>query len=244
MTDADGLRAAVPLRGPLFARIRFYTRYLADTALDFVFPPRCIQCRRAGSLLCPDCQLKIESPAAVRDPDGVLDERRATAVFEGAIRQAIHAFKYDNRFRYAQVLAERLSAEYTRSGWDADVICAVPLHPARLAERGYNQAGLLADRLAAAVHVAYRGDVLTRVRETRHQVGLNYAERQTNVTDAFAANQRIVEQKKVVIIDDVYTTGATLRACASALRQAGATHIWGLTVCSASQHGDAPDVSV
>jgi predicted amidophosphoribosyltransferase len=94
---------------------------------------------------------------------------------------------------------------------------------------------LLAARLSIAIGVPFHAEAVQRVRATRPQVGLNYHDRQTNVAGAFVADSALVSGQSVVVIDDVYTTGATLIACAEALRSAGAQQVWALTVASAFQ---------
>jgi ComF family protein len=112
----------------------------------------------------------------------------------------------------------------------ADVIVPVPLHPDREAERGYNQAGLLARALAEQVGLPIREDGLMRVRATSPQVTLNAKERQSNVAGAFRVGKGHIAGKRVLLIDDVCTTGATIEACAQALKAEGAQSAWGLTV--------------
>lgn len=211
---------------------RLLTDHLLNTALDVLFPPRCIACGCAGSLFCARCQAAIPAPPAMREPGSPLAEWRASAEFGGAIQKAIHAYKYKNQRRMAIPLAERLIHVLEASAWRPTLITAAPLHESRLRERGYNQAALLAERLARAASVPFRSDIICRVRATRPQVGLNARQRLQNVADAFEAH-RAVAGETIVIVDDVYTTGATLRACAHALRTAGAACVWGLTVASA-----------
>jgi ComF family protein len=185
-----------------------------------------------GSLFCARCQAAISTPPPQREPGSPLAEWRASAQFGGPIQKAIHAYKYKNQRRMAVPLTDRLIAVLEQSGWQPTLITAAPLHESRLRERGYNQAALLAERLAQASDLPFRGEIIRRVRATRPQVGLNARDRQENVADAFAA-QRTAAGESILIVDDVYTTGATLRACAHALREAGAACVWGLAVASA-----------
>ncbi len=212
------------------ARIRLLVQHLQNTALDFFFPPRCIACGCAGSLFCSACQAAIPFPPPVVEPDSPLLERRATADFGGAIQKAIHALKYKGQRAYAEPLGERLAAELTRSGWQPTLLTAIPLHEARLQTRGYNQAALLARALARQAGLPFEPTAIRRLRDTRPQVGLGARDRQTNVSGAFGAEIPIVKDQRVIIVDDVCTTGATLRACATALLEAGAAQVWGLTV--------------
>jgi ComF family protein len=181
--------------------------------------------------LCPRC-LATVMRAPARELPG-LDGIRVRALFEGAISAAIHAFKYQRQTRLVQPLGALLCEAVQDAGWSVDVVTAVPLHAARLRERGYNQAALLADYLARAEGWACIPSAVQRVRETASQVHLNAQERRANVADAFAADPDWVRGHCVLIIDDVLTTGATLGACADAVRAAGATRVYGATVAGA-----------
>jgi ComF family protein len=241
MNDADGLQrqfARSPRTLPLgVASFRLLAQRLVDSALDFLFPPRCIGCQRVGSLICASCQASVPLPPPSHEPHERLNERRATAYHAGLVRDAIHAFKYENQPRYAAVLVDRLHMAWQQAGWAATLITAAPLHVARLRERGYNQAALLGRELATRTGLPFREEALRRMRDTRTQVGLNYSQRQMNVTAAFDADSAIVKGQAIILVDDVYTTGATLNACAEALISAGASAVWGLTVAVA-QRGD------
>ncbi len=238
MTQMDGLRGNNDARNPHIIRLQLVARQLAETALDFLFPPRCIQCNRAGSLLCVSCQSELPPSPVVCEADSPLRQQRATAIYQGGLRKAIHAFKYENQYSFANVLSQRLHLEYQQASWNATLFTAAPLHPNRLRSRGYNQAALLAERVAQRAGKPFSGTALRRIRETQSQVGLSAQERMGNVADAFEADPSIVSNQHIVIVDDVYTTGATLKSCASALRKAGAAEVWGLTLASA--HHDDP----
>ena len=232
MTEPSGLSANY--RGsPLPSRLRLLARQLTRTALDLIFPPRCIQCGRVGSLFCATCQQQIVPTAPIVEQNGPLSERRSTGEFGEGLQKAIHALKYSGRFQYAELLGERLVEEFRRTAWQATLVTAAPLHESRRQARGYNQAELLASYLAAATGIQFQPDAIVKTRDTKPQVGLGFQERQMNVADAFKALPELVLDQQIVIIDDVYTTGATLRACAHALLEAGASKVWALTVASA-----------
>lgn len=239
MTKQAGLPDGQPPSGglPLPPWLRYSAQVIFDTALNLLYPPQCISCaRHVGSLYCERCQTQLETPQPIRDGDGLIVERRATAYFDGPIRQAIHALKYEGKFSFAEVLGRRLAATLAQSAWQPTVLTVCPLHPVRLRERGYNQSDLLARPLAHLSNVPYRPRALQRTRDTRHQVGLNAAERQTNVAGAFSADPNLVRGQVVLVIDDVFTTGATLRECAQALLQAEASAVYALTVAASAPH--------
>lgn len=170
--------------------------------------------------MCPIC---INHPLII---DGI----RSLFLFQGTVRQAILQLKYRHLKSIAtplsQLLAEYLSSHPLRG----EAIIPVPLHPKRLRERGYNQASLLAKKLSRLGGLPVVEDTLIRVRDALPQARTRSAiERRQNVQDAFVCHQGL-EGKQVLLIDDVCTTGATLDACAIALKAAGSGSVWGLTV--------------
>lgn len=231
--------------------------------LDLVFPPRCLVCHKPGILLCdaccrdfppvppPVCQLCGDPTRAAglcwrcRRTPPAIDGMRSVVLFEREAREAVHLLKYGNRPALAEPLA-RLMADY----WQAhpipvDLVTAVPLHPARQRERGYNQADLLARAFGRMIGVPVGSAVLRRVRHTRPQVSLNAAQRRENMQSAFATiaptqfskrqgdDSLVVSGRRVLVIDDVRTTGSTLEACSLALKAAGASSVWGFTLARA-----------
>ena len=117
--------------------------------------------------------------------------------------------------------------------WPVNLVTAVPVGVARRAERGYNQAALLAWPVAYGCSLPYQSRALVKIRETRSQVGLNRLERRQNVEIAYQARHELVTGKNVLVIDDVATSGATLDACTKALLDAGASQVFGLTLARA-----------
>jgi ComF family protein len=151
---------------------------------------------------------------------------------ENPIRPAIHVLKYQNHQAVAAVLAGLLADAYRRYALAVDLIMPVPLHPARLKERGYNQSELLASQLGQLLQLPVNSTKLQRIKKTEAQVGLGAGERQKNVAGAFAVKTTLQDQS-ILLIDDVCTTGSTLDACAVALKAAGAASVWGLTLARA-----------
>jgi ComF family protein len=244
----------------LLARLR----HVATAGLDLLFPPLCVGCGRLGERFCSHCAQAVEAvpqpqcthcgfvlPAVtarcvncagrVDDP---LTFTRAAALHSSPLREAIHAFKYEAQPELAPLFARYLVAVYAEPPWSelpqpVTAVVPVPLHPQRLEERGYNQAALLAMTFGDAVGLPVQLGWLERTRETRHQVGLGPKERQANVDDAFAATRSLTGQR-LLLIDDVFTTGATMRACAAAALAAGAVAVYGLTLAQPVRRAHLP----
>lgn len=167
-------------------------------------------------------------------PPQAIDTIRSVAFFEdGAMRPAIHQFKYHNLRALGQDLAALMLERAGHRLPPIDVIVPVPLHPARQRERGYNQSEIIARHLAAALHLPADSRTLQRSRNTASQAGLNGAARQQNVAGAFTCVSSALAHKSVLLVDDVCTTGATLDACAFALKQGRARAVHGLTLARA-----------
>lgn len=153
---------------------------------------------------------------------------------EGSIARAIHLFKYEDRPELARPLA-RLVAERLGPLEPELSVAAIPLHESRFRERKYDQAHLLASELAQLWRLSYLPRALQRTRATRRQVGLDEAAREDNVANAFLGSK--VKNLKILLVDDVFTTGATARAASEALRVAGALDVWVLAVGRAHSVG-------
>jgi ComF family protein len=149
------------------------------------------------------------------------------------MREAIHRLKYSNSQDLAIPLGEMMVSYWQDVHLPAEVIVPVPLHARRLRERGYNQAALLARELGKGVGLPVLESALVRVRETSPQIDLNAKERKENVQGAFRCPDDQLAGKSVLLLDDVYTTGATLEACSLALKQRGARAVWALTLARA-----------
>ena len=222
------------------------------TFLDLLFPPRCVGCRKVGGWLCSECRNAIEllrpplcPHCGILTAEGKLCPRcqraslqidgvRSVAFFEGPMREAIHCFKYSNLQDLATPLGEMMVSYWQDVHLPADVIVPVPLHARRLRERGYNQAALLARELGKGVGLPVLESALIRVRDTSPQVDLSAEERRENVHGAFHCRDDRLVGESVLLVDDVYTTGATLEACSLALKQRGVRTAWALTLARAS----------
>jgi ComF family protein len=197
--------------------------------LELLFPERCAGCGRYGELFCPRCRSHLQAyPAALEAlPD--LDAAFVAFLFDERIRNALHQFKYRRVQRMARPLAD-LMAQQLRPALPSGALLPVPLHAGRLAERGFNQAEVLARRLAERTRRPLCIDGLQRCRETGQQARLNRSERRRNMEDAFVWEAAAAPPPMVLIVDDVLTTGATIAACARALREAGSREVYAVAL--------------
>jgi ComF family protein len=163
---------------------------------------------------------------------GALTAVYTAVAYVGPIPRAIHQLKYESQFAVATPLSELMATAWQPHWPEMDLIVPIPLHKKREQKRGYNQSALIAQAFGQLCNVPHAAEALYRVRFTTPQVGLNAHERKHNVDDAFWAT-KIAQNKTVLLIDDVYTTGATMAAAASALLTAGATAVYGYALARA-----------
>jgi ComF family protein len=242
---------------PVFATAQFFAAG-GRALVQAVLPPTCLACRKpAGATggLCPQCWQgagfierpycerlgtpfaydsggPLISPVAFADPPA-FDHARSAMRFSDVARDLVHLLKYGDRLDLVRPFAiwmTRAGGELLR---EADALVPVPLHWTRLFQRRFNQSAELARGISRQTKVAVIDDVLARVRATPPQVGLARDERAKNVHGAFSIDKSArgqVKGKRIILIDDVLTTGATANACARVLRRAGASRIDVLTL--------------
>ena len=222
---------------------------LKGIALDFLFPRWCVGCGKEGDFLCYSCRQRLPQimpplcPKCGRpQSSGILcpscvawqaeiDGIRSPFRFDGLIREAIHQLKYRNLRALAVSLAQLLQAYLVANPVPGEVLVPVPLHQKRLRERGYNQSSLLARELGKLINLPVVDDCLIRQRHAPPQARTSTVdERLSNVAGAFACRDQRLQDKQILLIDDVSTSGATLDACAGALKATGATSVWGLVL--------------
>jgi ComF family protein len=225
---------------------------MLSSLADLLLPPVCISCRRrVGShgLLCGDCWGEIDfiappicarlglplpyetsepclSAAAIANPP-LYDRARAVARYASTMRDLIQSFKYGDRQEGVALFGRWLVGAGAKLLADADLIVPVPLYRARFWSRRFNQSAMLAHEVGKNAGVPVDCFLLARVKRTEAQVGLSAAQRRKNVAGAFRVtkDRASLRGKRVLLIDDVITTGATAEACAKTLKRAGAGHV-------------------
>ena len=244
-------RAATPAaQRATMSRARDIARATARSALAVIYPPACIACgaatgephtlcaqcwatirfierpfcERLGTPFAVDLGMPLLSPAAIADPP-VFERARAVARYEEVARGLVHRLKYGDRLELAKALGAMMARAGAEVLADADVIVPVPLHPARLWWRRFNQAMALSSVISRLSGVPADAFLLARVRRTQSQVGLTRHQRADNLQGAFRAREDArprLKGKRVLLVDDVITTGATANAAARALLRGGA----------------------
>lgn len=230
----------------------------AGVAVDAIFPPRCFLCADIISQkghVCVSCWRELQfitAPqcgccghpfeyavgedalcgACIQD-EPAYDKARAVLSYDDASRKLVTRFKFSDMTHSGHTLASWMIRAGEQCTRDADVIVPVPLHRMRLVKRRYNQAAILARYIARQTELPLLVDGLKRLKHTTPQSGLSRRQRKLNVKGAFAVpSSRLqqIEKKRILLIDDVMTTGATLEACAKALKKAGAAQVRVLTL--------------
>lgn len=265
---AEGDSGPVEVRHSPITRVRTLCRRAIAVASDFVLPPLCLSCRAplaSHDTLCSACWGEITfirpplcdrlglpmpfdaggtmiSAAAAASPPPY-DRARAVATFDGGMRELVHGLKFRDRQDARGLLGRWLAEAGKDLIRDTHAVVPVPLSRWRLASRGFNQAALLAQDFARRTGLAYEPMMLARIKRTASQVGLTRSERELNVARAFAVPQGELARLKgrnILLIDDVITTGATVGACAKALKRAGAQRVDVLALALVTDSARAP----
>ncbi len=223
--------------------------------LDILFPKFCIRCNKEGNYLCPDCLASIKisneqfcpfcSPPVI-----VLDGKTCRACSRSKklaglfcagsyknplVKKMLGLFKYEPFVKDLSLLLASLIITHFKllnKEPNIDFVIPVPSHPSKLKERGFNPAREIAFELAKFLKKPLLSDVLVKTKPTLAQVELKYSqERLKNVRGAFSVpNRAEIQRKKILLVDDIFTTGATMEECAQTLKAAGAREVWGAVV--------------
>ena len=209
---------------------------LKNSVKDILFPVRCPYCETVihkTEYACEDCKKKFPSPAIIKYAVGGY---KCTSPFpyDGIFKKAVKRFKFGNKGGYAKQLAFPIVQSILESypSADFDLITCVPMHKKRLAQRGYNQAELLAKECAKIMNIPYC-DTLEKYKENREQHSIKASERAKNVKGVYRIiDKELVRDKNILIIDDIITTGNTLGECAKILMKQGCKSVDCAVLCS------------
>ncbi len=223
-------------------------------SLDVLYPPSCASCGHEGARLCGNCQSQISlseqniceicgEPQNERcicercrtDPPP-FTALRSYAEFSGPIREGLHQLKYKSNLGLGDTFSSFLIGLLDDLKWEFDYVLPVPTSKQHKINRGYNQAAVIAFPIALAFNAKYSDNLIKRTKETKSQIDLSISERFKNLHNAFQGNSATLNHKKVLLVDDVTTTGATIMSCSKALVESGCERIYCLTVAKTPKH--------
>ncbi len=223
--------------------------------LDILFPRFCLNCQKEGSYLCQDCFSLIDifqrqyCPFCLRPK--VVDDGRTCASCEKTkklsglycaasydnfiVKRLVNQFKYEP---YIKELAEPLVSliiahinSIDKQDFNEFVLIPIPLHKKRLRRRGFNQAEEIAKELSRKLNIPVFNNILIKIKKTPPQVELNKKEREENILGSFIyQSSELIKNRKILLVDDVFTTGSTMEECAKVLKKDGAKEIWGAVI--------------
>lgn len=229
---------------------------IIEEIVSLVFPRRCPVCDEvlmAGKYICEDCRKKlyfIKEPVCKKCGKTLEQEQqeycsdcvrkkhffvqgKAVFAYQKEMKKSMYRFKYSNKREYADFYAAEAAKLY--SGWvkhrEIEVIVPIPMYFWKKRRRGYNQAEVFARRLGKQLHIPVTGKIVKRIRNTRPQKELNDVERKENLKKAFKIAPDIVKYRKILLVDDIYTTGSTMDAVAEVLLEAGVKEVYFICVC-------------
>lgn len=233
---------------------------IKDFLLELFFPSFCFGCNKEGTYLCDDCRATLEISEynyclcnnPLRLPSTTktgkcnrCSSKKLSGLYSALpykekflTRQLIHHFKYKPYIKdlsrvLAGILIEHFVITYNNINeiWDNSVLIPVPLDKKGLKSRGYNQSEELAKELSTVLEIPLITDVLIKIKSTESQMKLSKEEREENIKDAFGTvNSERIKDKKIFLVDDVYTTGSTMEECARILKKAGTKQVWGIVI--------------
>lgn len=195
--------------------------------LHYIGALRCLRCGKKlyseKEEFCNDCKTKSH----------LFKQGVGVFAYDDKIKQAMYRFKYSNRRDYANFFGETIAARhgYLIRRWQPQVIIPIPLYKIKYFQRGYNQAELIANVLGRELEIPVDKEILVRAKKTRAMKELNDEERVKNLQNAFKLSENIVKYKKILLVDDIYTTGATIDACSEVLLAGGAKEVYFASVC-------------
>lgn len=230
---------------------------LVEELLSLIYPRCCPVCHKIvtpkGEMICKSCRKRLRpiqeprckkcgKPLAKEEQEYCYDcakgkhcyeEGIALYVYDDVMQKSIAYFKFRNRREYAKAYAEEVERYlgWKLLCWEADCLIPVPIHKQKLIQRGFNQAEVLAKAISRLIGIVVDAELLARVQKTLPQKELNDEERRKNLINAFQIQKKGVKYKRVILVDDIYTTGSTIDACARVLKASGIQKVYFLSLC-------------
>jgi ComF family protein len=229
---------------------------ISEEIINIVYPPTCPICGKilklSNNQVCEDCKKKIKymkEPTCKKCGKQLIAEEQEYCydcsrkehlftrgitlwLYDTHVKKSIYNFKYNNKREYAKTYANEIIKQHHRQilNWDADGIVPIPLHKSKMKSRGFNQAEVLALALSKQLGIPMYHNLVKRIKKTLPQKALNDKQRINNLKNAFKIRKFDVKLKKVILIDDIYTTGITINSVTEVLKNAGVTEIYFITV--------------
>lgn len=211
---------------------------IKEFIFDLLFPKFCLNCGREGSYLCPDCFSLIDIGEREYHFSKNLNGLYCPASYNNfIIKKIINQFKYDPFIKELSKPLSSLIVAYLinldKINFQDFILVPIPLHKKKLKRRGFNQAEEIAKELSKFLKIPLSNDVLIKTKQTPAQVELKKEEREKNIKGVFFCQKpEIVRERKILLVDDIFTTGSTLEENARLLKEAGAKEIWGIVAAS------------
>jgi len=223
---------------------------------EVLCPPCCVICQKIlpiGKMICYECRQKLPLTGSVvcmkcgkpidgendelcrdcRNTEHYFDRNIALWTYSPQLKQSIYRFKYGNKRYYGKFYAEEIMRRYARliKLWGVDAIVPIPLFKGKLRARGYNQAAIIANELGRISKIAVRDDIVVRVRNTIPMKELNDKERRKNIKGSFKITKSMIQLNKILLLDDIFTTGSTVDEVSKVLKTYGVKSVYALTLC-------------
>ena len=236
--------------------MRSHIKKIAAIILDALFPSQCASCKKEGSFLCaecfekhthsgnwycPHCKKRIPPATDTHCSTNCKKHSKIDAVFSigyyanPALRELLHIYKFSSVAEIGALLGKKLATELANNNaciTTDTLVIPVPLHKKRLRSRGFNQAEVLARHIAEALNLPLLTNILIKTKRTPPQSGIDdHEKRRDNVAGVFTViKPELIQKKDILLVDDIFTSGATMNECASVLKAAGARNIYGVAV--------------
>mgnify|MGYP002639092981 CR=1 FL=1 len=218
--------------------------------MDFFIPRFCTVCKikldTSNKFVCENCEIKIQFLSEEQihseflrkfNSVNIIDDYTSLYIFEekGSLQKLVHALKYENKFKIGIFLGKKLGNNKSEifNSWDADFIIPVPLFNLKKVERGFNQSFYISKGINQVTNLPIKKNIIKRTKNTISQTTLTLEERKENLHEAFTlTNKKLVQNKKIIVIDDVITTGATVIEIAKRLKENGADKVFTASIAT------------